>query len=170
LPVAAGAGARLAAHRRDVRRCRAGCAAERAAPCADVRRMPPLAARAGGLDATSLVIRWTGAALFLGGVCLASFVLVLYPVGGFFGAAHALHPAWVPAHSLHLVGALLTLFGLLGLYACHASRLGRVGAIGFVLALAGTAQFVGTGMLTTFVWPVLAASAPETLEPRGALF
>ena len=116
------------------------------------------------------LFRWTGTALLLGGVCLTLFVLVLYPVGGFFGADHARHPAWVPAHSLHFVGALLSLFGLLGLYLCQRAAVGRLGALGFALAGAGLAQFVGTGMLTAFVWPVLAAHAPDTLAPDGALF
>jgi hypothetical protein len=105
-----------------------------------------------------------------GGVSLGLFVLVLYPVGGFFGAEHARHPAWIPAHTLHFIGALLTLVGLIGLYAYTANNLGRLGTIGLVLAVCGTAQFVGTGMLTAFVWPVLASAAPDTIAPGGALF
>jgi len=116
------------------------------------------------------LFRVAGVALVGGGVCIALFVLVLYPVGGFFGAGHAEHSLWVPAHGLHFIGALLTVFGLVGLYGYRRHALGAAGLAGFTLALAGTAQFVGTGMLTTFVWPVLAASAPGTLDPQGALF
>ena len=118
----------------------------------------------------SELIRWSGLALLLGGVCIALFVLVLYPVGGFFGAGPVHHPAWVPAHSLHFAGALLTLVGLIGLYARQWARAGRLGLVGFLLALGGTAMFVGTGMLTAFVWPVLAAYAPATIESSGAVF
>jgi len=115
-------------------------------------------------------IRWSGAALLLGGVAIALFVIVLYPVGGFFGAQRARDPLWVPAHTLHLIGALLTLFGVVGLYGRQIERTGPLGAVGFAIAFVGTALFVGTGMLTTFVWPVLAAFAPATLELDGALF
>jgi hypothetical protein len=114
--------------------------------------------------------RGSGLALLVGGLAMSLFVLLLYPVGGFFGAAHAHHPLWAPAHFLHFVGAVAILLGLVGLYAVQAGQLGLVGRVGFVLAFVGTAQFVGTGMLTAFVWPVLADLAPGSLEPQGALF
>ncbi|MGI9147211.1 MAG: hypothetical protein ACR2IK_11755 [Chloroflexota bacterium] len=119
---------------------------------------------------TVSLVRLSGLALMAGGVCIATFVVVLYPVSGFFGAEHVQHPAWVPAHSLHFIGALLSLFGLIGLYLRHREHLGTLGFAGFVLAFAGTAQFVGTGMLTAFVWPVLAAAAPATMAANGAAF
>jgi hypothetical protein len=119
---------------------------------------------------TAFQQRASGMALMLAGIVLALFVLVVLPVGGFFGAHRAHHPLWVPGHTLHFVGAVLLLFGLIGWYAHQAERMGRLGFLGFVLALAGTALFVGTGLLTAFVWPVLAAQAPAALEPAGALF
>jgi hypothetical protein len=120
--------------------------------------------------ASEKLLRASGGALILAGLTIGGFVLLLWPIGGFFGSTHAQHPLWVPAHLLHLLGALLTLFGLLGLFADQAPRLGRLGLLGFGMAFAGTALFVGTGVLTAFIWPVLAAHAPHTLEPDGALF
>ncbi len=108
--------------------------------------------------------------MLAGGICIALFVVILYPVGGFFGAAHANHPNWAPAHTLHFAGALLTVFGVCGVYARQAQQVGTLGLIGFLLALAGTAQFVGTGMLTAFVWPALAVNAPAMIDVDGAMF
>lgn len=47
---------------------------------------------------------------------------------------------------------------------------GQLGLIGFVLTFIGTAMFVGTGMLTAFVWPMIAVQAPDALGTDGAMF
>ncbi len=116
------------------------------------------------------LVRWGGVALMLGGVTVAAFVLVLFPVGGFFWATRAHHPLWMPAHLLHLIAALLILFGLVGVLARYAGNAGPIGILALGLAFTGTALFVGTGVLTAFVWPVLADFAPTTIDPGGALF
>src|SRR5581483_11353390 len=116
------------------------------------------------------LMRWSGLALILGGLCIALFVLLLLPVGGFFGAEHGRSPLWVPAHSFHLIGALFTLGGLVGLYTVQADRMGSLGFAGFLLAFVGTALFVATGALTALVWPVLVAAAPSLIDLSGALF
>ncbi len=119
--------------------------------------------------APQTIVRWSGAALAAGGLCLALFMLV-HPYGEIAGA-HASHSArWVPAHSLHFVGALLTLLGLPGLYARQMRQTGVLGLVGTVLAMVGTAMFVGTGMITAFVWPVIAQTAPGFVSADGPMF
>jgi drug/metabolite transporter (DMT)-like permease len=129
-----------------------------------------MALKEDGTTISTELTRWSGLALMLGGVAMALFVLLLFPVGGFFGAQRAHHPLWVPAHTMHFISALLMLFGLVGFYARQAERAGWLGRVGFGLAFAGTAMFVGTGLLTAFIWPVLADHAPSILEADGALF
>lgn len=115
------------------------------------------------------VIRWSGAALVLGGASLALF-MVVHPYGEIAGA-HAAHSVrWVPAHSLHFAGALLVLLGLPGMYARQMRQTGRLGLVAAVLAMAGTAMFVGTGMITAFIWPVVAQATPEFVAADGPMF
>ena len=119
--------------------------------------------------APQTLVRWSGAALAGGGLCLALFMLV-HPYGEIAGA-HAAHSVrWVPAHSLHFVGALLTLLGLPGLYARQMRQTGVLGLVGTVLAVMGTAMFVGTGMITAFVWPVIAQTTPGFVAADGPMF
>ena len=115
------------------------------------------------------LIRWSGLAGMLGGAAMALFVIV-HPWGRFVGAEVARTTAWRIAHSLHFVGATLALLGLVGLYARQSRQAGRLGLVGFVVAFIGTAMFVGTGMITAFVWPMLAQHAPAVVEHDGAMF
>src|SRR5215204_6499984 len=115
------------------------------------------------------VIRWSGAMLVLGGICLALFLLV-HPYGEVAGAHVAHEDAWIPAHSFHFFGALFTLFGLVGLYAKRWEALGRAGFVAFVLAFIGTAMFVGTGMITATLWPAIADDYPEFVSEDGGMF
>lgn len=119
--------------------------------------------------AVAQLIRWSGLAGILGGISIALFVLV-HPWDQFVGAEVARTSAWRIAHSLHFVGATLTLLFLIGLYARQMRDVGQMGFIGFVLAFIGTAMFVGTGMLTAFIWPMVAVHAPEALGADGAMF
>ena len=115
------------------------------------------------------LIRLSGASLIVGGLCLALFMLV-HPYGEIAGA-HAAHSLrWVPAHSLHFVGALLTLLGLPGLYARQMRQTGVLGLVGTALAMAGTAMYVGTGMITAFIWPVIAQTTPGFVAADGQMF
>jgi len=86
------------------------------------------------------------------------------------GAAIARTPRWQTAHTLHFTGALFALFGLVGIYAHERMRAGPLGFVGFVLAFIGTAMFVGTGMITAFIWPMIAVHAPDVVEAGGAIF
>ena len=115
------------------------------------------------------MIRLSGLASILGGCCLAGFVLV-HPWDQLLGAEIARTLRWQIAHMLHFVGALFALLGLLGIFARQREQLGSLGIIGFVLSFAGNAMFLGTGMITAFIWPMLALHAPATVEVGGPIF
>lgn len=110
---------------------------------------------------------WSGSALVFGGGSLVLFML-LHPPGGLESPETMSGTRWVLAHSFHFLGALLILFGLPAL----GRRLDAAGGIGraaLTVAFAGTAMFVGTGMISAFVWPILAAHDPALLSPAGPL-
>lgn len=117
----------------------------------------------------SSLLRLSGLANILGGIAIALFVIE-HPWGHFVGAETVGGPAWMIAHALHLIGASFALLGLMGLYVCQAERLGRAGLAAFLLAFVGTAFFVGTGLITAFVWPMLATVAPAAVDADGAGF
>ncbi len=114
------------------------------------------------------VVRWSGVALALGGVFFAIFML-LHPFDQLEGPV-AVRPVWVAAHSFHFLGALFTLLGLGGLYSSQREATGWLGLTGFVLAFIGTAMFVGTGLITAYIWPVIAGHDPSFVEPGGPMF
>ncbi len=114
-------------------------------------------------------IRLAGLACIIGGICIAAFVLV-HPWDRLLGAANARLPRWVFAHTLHFIAAVFILLGIIGLYARQRGRLGPLGLVGFVLCVIGNAMFLGTGMITAFIWPMLAVHAPSVVEVGGPIF
>jgi hypothetical protein len=118
---------------------------------------------------SKMIVRLSGLACIVGGCCLAGFVLV-HPWDQLLGADIARTERWQIAHMLHFVGALFALLGLLGIFARQREQLGSFGLVGFVLSFIGNAMFLGTGMITAFIWPMLAVHAPATVEPGGAIF
>jgi hypothetical protein len=115
------------------------------------------------------VLRASGLANVLAGLAVALF-MIEHPWGRFVGAEVGGLPQWQLAHSLHFLGAVLAILGLFGLAARQAMRLGPAGWLGFALAVAGTAMFVGTGMITAFIWPMLARQLPSAVGVDGAIF
>jgi hypothetical protein len=115
------------------------------------------------------LVRWSGLACIIGGVAIAAFVLV-HPWDQLVGADIARTARWRLAHTLHFVGALFALAGIVGIYAQARDRLSTLGTVGFVLSFCGNAMFLGTGMITAFIWPMLAVHAPATVELDGAIF
>jgi hypothetical protein len=115
------------------------------------------------------MVRLSGLSCIVGGVCLAGFVLV-HPWDRLLGAEIARTQRWQLAHTLHFVGALFALLGLLGIFERQRDKLGLFGLAGFVLSFIGNAMFLGTGMITAFIWPMLAVDAPAVVEPGGAIF
>ena len=115
------------------------------------------------------MMRWSGLACIVGGFCLAGFVLV-HPWDQLLGAEIARTARWQIAHTLHFVGALFALLGLLGIFARQREQLGPLGIVGFIFSFIGNAMFLGTGMITAFIWPMLALDAPAIVEPGGPIF
>jgi hypothetical protein len=115
------------------------------------------------------MVRWSGLSCIVGGLCLAGFVLV-HPWDQLLGAEIARTARWQIAHTLHFVGALFALLGLLGIFARQREQLGPLGIVGFIFSFMGNAMFLGTGMITAFIWPMLALEAPATVEPGGPIF
>jgi hypothetical protein len=115
------------------------------------------------------MMRWSGVACVIGGVAIAAFVLV-HPWDELVGSAIAQTLRWRLAHTLHFIGALFALAGIVGIYAQVRDRLGTLGGVGFFLSFCGNALFLGTGMITAFIWPMLAVHAPATVELDGAIF
>jgi hypothetical protein len=105
----------------------------------------------------------------IGGMCLAAFVLV-HPWDQLLGAEIARTPAWRIAHGLHFLGAAFALLGLTGLFAQQRDSLSRWGVLGFILSLLGNGMFLGTGMITAFIWPMLAFYAPLCIGAGGPIF
>jgi hypothetical protein len=60
--------------------------------------------------------------------------------------------------------AMLLLVALVGLYASQAEAAGVLGSVGFLVALIGTALFVGMTWDGVFLFPALAQAAPAFME------
>ena len=115
------------------------------------------------------LIRLNGIACIFGGICLMAFVLV-HPWDQLLGAEIARSPQWRLAHTFHFIGAAFALVGLPGLFSQQRAALGWFGLTGFVLSFLGNAMFLGTGMITAFIWPMLAVDAPTCVEVGGPIF
>ena len=112
--------------------------------------------------------RLAGAALLLGGWVNVLFLVAA--AGHVVGAAFMRTGQFALAHQAHFYAAILLLVGLVGLHSRQASRAGTLGATAFLIALIGTGMYVGTGMATGFLLPVVAVHAPHMLEATGAFF
>ena len=118
---------------------------------------------------TASFIRWSGVACVLAGLAIAGFVLI-HPWDQLLGAEIARTARWRWAHTLHFAGALFAIPGLVGILVFARERLGTLGIAGLLVSIVGTAMFLGTGMITAFIWPMLAQHAPATVEPGGPIF
>ena len=117
----------------------------------------------------SSLIRWSGLCLMLGGLLVAAHLLS-HPDTQVAGAHLARSRGWSLSHSLHFYGAVFVLLGVVGLYARQADRAGPLGVAGFVLALIGAGLYVGTGMITAYMWPLLGVEAPALTEAASPAF
>jgi hypothetical protein len=113
--------------------------------------------------------RQPGLSLMLSGLAFALFML-LHPYDELAGV-HGPHSAtWVPSHTLHFLGALFGLFGLITVRERWIARDRWPERLAFGVAFTGTAMFVGTGMITAFLWPAIADHAPSFVDADGPMF
>jgi len=115
------------------------------------------------------LMRLHGVSCIVGGIFLAAFVLI-HPWDQLLGAEIARTAQWRLAHTFHFAGAAFALLGLPGLFAQQRAALGRIGVTGFALSFIGNAMFLGTGMITAFIWPMLAIYAPTCVAVGGPIF
>lgn len=116
----------------------------------------------------STIVRWGGLSLALGGIVNAVFDLASGE--HIHGADAVLHGHWALAHQAHFYAALLLLPGVVALWLPQRARAGRLGALALLVALLGTALFAGSGVVTAFVWPVIATHAPALVAGDGPFF
>jgi hypothetical protein len=112
--------------------------------------------------------RLTSAALAIGGITGAAFVIVSQ--GQVAGALAMLSARWMVAHNLHFTSGALLLLGVVGLYLSHSRLMSLAGHFAFVLALLGTAFYFATGVITAALLPVIAGVAPTAVAAQGPLF
>jgi hypothetical protein len=115
------------------------------------------------------LFRLSGFTAIVGGILTAIFWLMTFPLGTFVGAEVAQHSLWIPSQLLHVLGALLALFGFTGMYLAERHAAGRMGALAFFLIISGTVLFLVDGVIALAVFPALATIAPDLLAPTGAM-
>ena len=110
-----------------------------------------------------------GLSLVASGCCVALWA-ICHPWGTVAGPEVGASSQWAWSHTFHFLGGLFGSFGLLGL----AGRQLRVGTrferAAFLIAFAGTVMYTATGVITAFVWPILAEHAPMMTEASGPIF
>ena len=114
---------------------------------------------------TQTLIRWSGLALVLGGICIAIFVLI-HPQGAFTADVIASKIAET-AHTFHFLGATFAIFGFIGLLLHQMEKGGRLGLIGVILAFFGTIWFSGLGLMSFAALPFIARNDPALVAPNG---
>jgi len=114
------------------------------------------------------LIRWSGLALMLGGILLATGPFTHPPADT---AEYALYPLWVPSHLLGGIALLLITLGLVGLYLRQSEQVGLTGLIGFILTFVGSTLTAGALIfIDVVVFPFIAARGLDWLNsPDGAL-
>lgn len=102
----------------------------------------------------------------------ASLVLwaTLHPWDHLAGAAVGQSPRWIVAHTFHFLSGLLLLGAIAGFAVLRLRTATRFGTLAAGVWFAGSALWTGTGMITAYVWPTLAAHAPAMTEASGPIF
>ena len=117
---------------------------------------------------TSSLIRWSAPLYFLGALGFAAFMIVSN--GDFTGAELGLSTRHHLAHVSHFYASICFLFGVTGLYAYLREKSGAFGLVAYIVAITGDALWVGTGVITAWVWRTISASAPQLVSETGAFF
>lgn len=121
---------------------------------------------------TRSLTRWTGPlAMFAALLLLVLGVLpwLLLPAGRPV-VEWVLDDAWLILSVPAFVLALLLPLALTGLYAGQVEETGLLGLLGFVVAFLGLLLLAAFQFDLAFVWPTLAAQAPELIDFSGPMF
>ncbi|HET7461318.1 MAG TPA: hypothetical protein VFJ82_08710 [Longimicrobium sp.] len=113
--------------------------------------------------------RATSAAFMAAGACLALWA-VLHPWNHLAGARVGGSTRWIVAHTFHFLSGLALLGAIAGFAVLRLRTATRLGTVAAGVWLAGAALWTGTGMITAFLWPTLAAHAPRLTEANGPIF
>lgn len=113
--------------------------------------------------------RATSAAFMAAGACLALWG-VLHPWNRLTGAEVGGSGRWIVAHTFHFLSGLALLGAITGLAVLRLRNSTRLGTLAAATWFTGAALWTGTGMITAFVWPTLAAHAPHLTEANGPIF
>jgi hypothetical protein len=103
------------------------------------------------------------------GACLVLWA-TLHPWNHLTGAAVGRSPRWIAAHTFHFLSGLLLLAAISGFAVLRLRQASRFGTAAAAVWFAGSALWTGTGMITAYVWPTLAAHAPAMTEANGPIF
>jgi hypothetical protein len=112
--------------------------------------------------ATSRAFVLAGASLVLWGA--------LHPWDGLTGPESGASTQWMIAHSFHFLSGLALLGALAGLAVLRMPVATRFGTAAAGVWFVGAALWAGTGMITAWVWPMLAVHAPQITLANGPVF
>lgn len=118
---------------------------------------------------TRTLVRSTSAAFVAAGASLVLWA-TLHPWDHLTGAAAGRSAQWIVAHTFHFLSGLLLLGALAGFAVLRVREASRFGTVAAAVWFAGSALWTGTGMITAYVWPTLAAHAPAMTEASGPIF
>ncbi|HEX6749357.1 MAG TPA: hypothetical protein VF092_18830 [Longimicrobium sp.] len=118
---------------------------------------------------TSTLARATSATFAAAGASLVLWA-TLHPWDHLTGAAVGQTPRWIAAHTFHFLSGLLLLGAIAGFAVLRVRTASRFGTAAAAVWFAGSALWTGTGMITAYVWPTLAAHAPAMTEATGPIF
>ncbi len=105
---------------------------------------------------TNAVIRWSGSAAMIAGLCYAA-VGVFHPPNIISAVTTA---PWLVVHVLAMAMAVFGLFGLAGIYARQAEKSGWLGLVGYVLLSLWLALMLGFTFVEVFILPAFATISP----------
>jgi hypothetical protein len=78
--------------------------------------------------------------------------------------------AWPYLSVMAFALAAVMPFVILAIYACQIEETGVLGLVGLTMSLIGMVAYLGFQFDMAFVWPVLAARAPELVDFSGPMF
>ena len=110
-----------------------------------------------------------GLSLVLAGSFIALWA-TSHPWGTIAGPEVGGSTQWAFSHTCHFLGGFFASIGLLGLLGRQFDGAGKLEQAGFFITFVGTLMYTATGVITAFIWPLLADHAPQMTELSGPIF